>query len=120
MKTYTYNGIEYKSESQLRKAIWYKERKALPKVSSVEEWAKYGVVYKEIIQDLTPPVPLHPEKVVARRKIEELKKKLASYDYIGVKIATGCATVEDYAEQIAECQVIREEVNELEDILNEQ
>lgn len=43
MKTYTYQGVEYKSESQLRKAIWLKGRIALPKLKTVEEWAKYGV-----------------------------------------------------------------------------
>ena len=48
MKIYKYKDIEYKTESQLRKVVWYKERKALPKVSSVEEWAKYGVEIKEV------------------------------------------------------------------------
>ena len=72
MKTYTYDNIEYKSESQLRKAIWFKERKALPKLSTVEDWAKYGV---ELVTVETPYVePKEPD-------IDELKQmKLGALD----------------------------------------
>lgn len=47
-------------------------------------------------------------------KIAELKKELASYDYIGVKIATGVATKKDYAEQIAYCEELRQQIRKLE------
>lgn len=47
-------------------------------------------------------------------KINERKAKLAEYDYIGVKIAMGVATREEYAEQIAETERLRTEINELE------
>lgn len=72
MKTYTYEGIEYKSESQLRKAIWFNERKALPKLSTVEDWAKYGV---ELVTVETPYVePKEPD-------LDELKQmKLGALD----------------------------------------
>lgn len=43
-----------------------------------------------------------------------LKRKLAAYDYIGIKIATGAATREDYAEQLTEAQEWRERIRELE------
>lgn len=46
-------------------------------------------------------------------KIEELKKELSTYDYIGVKIATGCATIEEYAEQIAYCEELRKQIRKL-------
>lgn len=63
MKTYTYKGIEYKSESQLRKAMWLKDRIALPKLTTVEEWANHGV----IVADVAPePKPIDPERVANR------------------------------------------------------
>jgi len=48
-----------------------------------------------------------------RWQINELKGKLHEYDYIGVKIATGCATIEEYAEQIAQCETWRQEIRDL-------
>lgn len=48
-----------------------------------------------------------------QREIFDLKKKLADTDYIACKIAEGAATVEEYAEQIAERQTWRERINEL-------
>ena len=50
-------------------------------------------------------------------QINERKAKLAEYDYIGVKIAMGVATREEYAEQIAETERLRTEINELENEL---
>lgn len=47
-------------------------------------------------------------------QIDERKAKLAESDYIGVKIAMGVATREEYAEQIAETERLRAEINELE------
>lgn len=48
-------------------------------------------------------------------RIVSLKKRLAGYDYIGVKIATGVATIEDYKEEIAEAENIRKEIRSLEE-----
>lgn len=48
IKTYIYNGVEYKTERQVRRAVFDNERKALPKCSTVEEWAKYGVQLTEV------------------------------------------------------------------------
>lgn len=47
-------------------------------------------------------------------RINELKQKLAETDYIACKIAEGSATVEEYAEQIKQRELWREEINELE------
>lgn len=47
-------------------------------------------------------------------KIEELKRELAQYDYIGVKIAMGMATVEEYAEKIEYTETLREQIRKLE------
>lgn len=48
------------------------------------------------------------------KKIEELKEVLKKYDYIGIKIATGCATIEQYKKEIELCEIIRKEINKLE------
>ena len=48
------------------------------------------------------------------RKLESLYLEIKSYDYIGTKIATGVATIEDYAEQIAHMEELRTQIRELE------
>lgn len=48
------------------------------------------------------------------RKLESLCLEIKSYDYIGTKIATGVATIEDYAEQIAHMEELRTQIRELE------
>ena len=60
-------------------------------------------------------LPEKPQYLINRERIDELKEKLAEYDYIGVKIATGCATIEDYADKIAQCEEWRAEINRLEE-----
>lgn len=47
-------------------------------------------------------------------EIQALKQELASYDYIGVKIAMGVATVEEYQEQIDYTEKLRAKIRELE------
>lgn len=47
-------------------------------------------------------------------KIVKLKKNLYNTDYAVIKIAEGAATVEEYAEVIAQRQAWREEINQLE------
>lgn len=42
MKIFKYKDIEYKTESSLRKVIWFKERLALPKMTE-EQWKEFGV-----------------------------------------------------------------------------
>lgn len=46
--------------------------------------------------------------------VQALKQELANYDYIGVKIAMGVATVEQYKEQIAYTEKLRARIRELE------
>lgn len=48
------------------------------------------------------------------QKLEGLYLEIQSYDYIGVKIATGVATIEEYAEQIAQMEKLRTQIRELE------
>ena len=46
-----------------------------------------------------------------------LENWLTAHDYIGTKIATGRATVEDYAEEIAEMRVKAQRINEINALL---
>lgn len=50
-------------------------------------------------------------------KINELEKKLKAYDYIGVKIATGRGTIEEYKNQIAEMTDWANQINSLRNCL---
>lgn len=50
-----------------------------------------------------------------KNEISLLKLKLAEYDYIGVKIAMGVATKEEYADKIAYTETIRKKIRELEE-----
>lgn len=52
-------------------------------------------------------------------QIDEKKQELQTYDYIGVKIAMGVATKEEYANQIAYTEQLRREINELESEVEE-
>ena len=46
--------------------------------------------------------------------IDILKDELKEYDYIGVKIAMGVATREEYADKIAYTEELRSRIRELE------
>jgi recombinational DNA repair protein RecR len=58
--------------------------------------------------------PTSSTNTIREKEIEDLKKELQKYDYIGVKIATGCATIDEYREEIAYCETIREKIRQLE------
>lgn len=81
--------------------------------ASIAEWCNNNNAhiedkgeYYEVVEN-APYIPTKEEKVQA------LKAELASYDYIGVKIAMGVATVEEYADKIAYTQQLRAKINEL-------
>ena len=59
----------------------------------------------------TEPEPYEPTN---EDKIDALKKELEKYDYIGVKIAMGVATKEEYADEIAHTEELREQIRQLE------
>ena len=56
------------------------------------------------------------EKFYKWVELQDLKQELATYDYIGVKIAEGVATRAEYAEQIAYTEQLRQQIRELEKI----
>lgn len=59
-------------------------------------------------------VEIEPYQPTKDDEILRLKEELATYDYIGIKIATGVATIEDYAKQIAYAESLRIKIRELE------
>lgn len=73
-----------------------------------------GSVYVE------PPKPTE-EELKRQALVEEkaqLETWLKEHDYIGTKIATGRATVEEYATEIAEMTAKAERINEIDALLN--
>ena len=50
--------------------------------------------------------------------IADFKEELAQSDYIALKLAEGAATAEEYAEQIAARQALRDTINEYQDALD--
>lgn len=62
--------------------------------------------YVEVEDEILKPDP--------QAEIQVLKQELANYDYIGVKIAMGVATTDDYKEQIAYTEELRAKIRELE------
>lgn len=94
----------------------------------------YNVVPKDVdpenkyeIEDVRAYCDEHPDRVFpehpleSRMKLEREKSCLdywlKDHDYIGVKIATGRATVEDYAEEIAEMKEKAQRINEINALL---
>ncbi len=53
------------------------------------------------------------ELELKQKELWETKSQLAQLDYIGVKIATGRATREEYAEQITQMSELADKVNQL-------
>ena len=72
-----------------------------------------GSVYVE------PPKPTEEElrRQALQTEKAELEAWLSAHDYIGVKIATKRATVEEYANEIAEMTKKAERINEIDSIL---
>ena len=72
-----------------------------------------GSVYVE------PPKPTEEElrRQALQTEKAELEAWLKGHDYIGVKIATGRATIEEYATEIAEMTEKAERINEIDKLL---
>ena len=73
-----------------------------------------GSVYIE------PPKPTEEElrRQALQTEKAELEAWLSAHDYIGVKIATGRATIEEYAIEIEEMTEKAERINEIDALLN--
>ena len=64
-------------------------------------------------------LPKHPmeEKSMLMMERARLEKWLSNHDYIGIKIATGRAKAEEYADKIAEMNEKAERINEIDNLL---
>lgn len=72
-----------------------------------------GSIYVE------PPKPTEEElrRQALQTEKAELEAWLKAHDYIGVKIATGRATIDDYADEIALMTEKAERINEIDSLL---
>ena len=69
IKTWTYNGIDYQSEWQVRQEVFNKDRVSFgeaPDEGKVEFWAQYGVTYSE--RELTPEEQEAQNLAIAKRE----------------------------------------------------
>lgn len=72
-----------------------------------------GWEYKEIEKPVEPE-PYEPTELEKKQQeLWETEQKLRELDYIGVKIATGRATIEEYADEIADMSRLADKVNKL-------
>lgn len=103
MKRYYYKAKEGKGYLNLKSPLKGKELEKYTELTE-EQFAAETIV------------PPHEETEASRKRkrIAELKGNLARTDYVVIKIAEGAATVEEYAEVIAQRQAWRAEINELE------
>ena len=77
-------------------------------------YSNNGSVYVEPIQ----PTEEELRKQSLLNEKSELETWLKNHDYVGIKIATGRATTEEYADVIAEMNVKAERINEIDKELN--
>lgn len=139
MQVYNENKTEILTEYDLKKGYLKSDKivkEVLPAQEEVKEIGHYETIkeyenggkdVKWVVdvagQEAKPETPIYEDIQIympytadelKELRIAELKNLLASYDYIGIKIATGRATIEEYAEQIAQMTKWAEEINELE------
>jgi hypothetical protein len=72
-----------------------------------------GWEYKETPKEPEPEPYVPTELEKKQQELWETEQRLRNLDYIGVKIATGRATIEEYAEEIAEMSRLADKVNQL-------
>lgn len=70
-----------------------------------------------VIDDLEKIEVNKLERMSIGVQIVELENELREYDYIGVKIAMGVASIDEYADEIAYTERLRERIRELEALL---
>jgi hypothetical protein len=106
--------VEGESEKRTKEET-YTEYTGEEKTRTVEYLVRKFTIIKN-------PEPSESEQKhqALEREIIGLKQMLAEYDYIGTKIATGVSTIDDYAEQIAQCEEWRARIRELEGELEEE
>ena len=101
----------------------------LDRKTQLGDFSDFTTVYKVDGESVTysndgsiyiePPKPTEEElrRQALQSEKAELEAWLKYHDYIGVKIATGRATIEEYANEIAEMTEKAERINEIDSIL---
>lgn len=83
--------------------------------------ARYMAVLGPLPEGALLERPEKPQSAIRKEEIEaelsNAKQWLSEHDYIGTKIATGRASLSDYAEEIAEMTAKADRINELEEEL---
>lgn len=68
---------------------------------------------KEPVYEMKETFVEYTQKELNEMEIDELKQELSTYNYIGVKIAMGVATKEEYADKIAYTEELRAKIRVL-------
>ena len=101
----------------------------LDRKTQLGDFSEFTTVYKVDGESVTysndgsvyvePPKPTEEElrRQALQSEKADLEAWLSAHDYIGVKIATGRATVEEYATEIAEMTEKANRINEINDLL---
>lgn len=103
--TYTYNGQEFTSAYQVRKAIADAERKAFGNPQTPEEWAALGVVKTvEEVEDVVPEQPVRTDEELAREARDKRDRLLDESDWYVMPdypaTEDGLATVKSYRQAL--------------------
>ena len=79
----------------------------------------YRFINRELVLDAEKASRLkeEEEKLKLMKEKSDLEAWLSDHDYIGTKIATGRATVEEYATEIEEMKEKAERINEIDKLL---
>ena len=138
--------IKYNNRSTFEEVTFYREGNIVtmtptsPNTSGFTTWkldgktqlgdfSDFTTVYKVDGESVTysndgsvyiePPKPTEEElrRQALQTEKAELEAWLKAHDYIGVKIATGRATIEEYATEIKEMTEKAERINEINDLL---
>lgn len=77
------------------------------------KWNGASWEYEEIQTEpeIEPYEPTEADR--KRERLYQIEEEFRRLDYIGIKIATGRATVEEYAQEIARMEELAEEKNEI-------
>ena len=103
--TYTYNGQEFTSAYQVRKAIADAERKAFGNPQTPEEWAKLGVIKTvEEIEDVVPEPVVRTDEELAREARDKRDRLLDESDWYVMPdypaTASGLTAVKTYRQAL--------------------
>ena len=101
---------------------YYKKENSYLSLKSPLTDKSFTEITEEEFNNANKAPEITPEHLAMQKNIMEIneyKAKLAALDYIGVKIATGRATREEYSEQIALMQQYADKINELQEELQQ-